>query len=205
MTASPPSSAPRILLHACCAHCLAKLLAGIPEIASGAWTPVVLWYNPNIHPLIEWRRRLKAVKMLCERARIPLLADETYGLLPYLRAVRGHEASGERCDRCYALRLSRAAAEAAANGCPRFTTTLVTSTHQDHSRIRAAGEAAAAASGAEFLYRDLRDAPFDPKLVHSLYKQQYCGCIFSEYDRFRDTTTHLYPPPPPRVPPAPQT
>ena len=97
----------RILIHACCAHCLGQLLAGLKAEAT-AYAPVVFWYNPNIHPLIEWRRRLKAVKMLVERARLPLIADETYGLVEFCRAVHGHEGAPERCARCYALRLGAA-------------------------------------------------------------------------------------------------
>ena len=98
----------KILVHACCAHCLGKLLAAL-ETAPEGWAPVVFWWNPNIHPLIEFRRRLKAVKMLVERARLPLIADESYGLVEFCRAVHGHEAAPARCGRCYALRLDRAA------------------------------------------------------------------------------------------------
>ncbi len=190
----------RILIHACCAHCLGKTLAGLarePEPMAS----VVFWGNPNIHPLIEWRRRLKAVKMLAERAGLPLIADETYGLVEFCRAVHGHEAVPERCTRCYALRLNRAAEAARENGCNVFTTTLATSRHQDHALIRAAGEAAGRAVGIPFLYRDWREAEADPDLVKMLYHQQYCGCVFSEYDRFKDTTTHLWPPPGDAAPP----
>ena len=184
----------KILIHTCCAHCLGKLLAALaggPE----PFAPVVFWNNPNIHPLIEYRRRLKAVKMLVERAKLPLIADETYGLVEFCRAVHGHEAAPERCARCYALRLGRAAQAAREAGCGVFTSTLATSKHQDHALIRAAGEAAARAAGVEFLYRDWRAAEADEKLVDMLYHQQYCGCVFSEYDRFKDTKTHLWPPP----------
>lgn len=186
----------QILVHTCCAHCLGKLLAALAAEPGGA-SPVVFWGNPNIHPLIEWRRRLKAVKMLVERARLPLIADETYGLVDFCRAVHGHEAVPERCARCYALRLGRAAQVARKAGCAAFTSTLVTSRHQDHALIRAAGEAAAAAEGVPFLYLDARAAEPDPDLVKMLYHQQYCGCIFSEFDRFQDTSTHLWPPPAP--------
>ena len=185
---------PKILIHACCAHCLGKLLAGLAA-EPAAWDPVAFWGNPNVHPLIEWRRRLKAVKMLAERARLPLIADETYGLVEFCRAVHGHEAAPERCVRCYALRLNRAAQVAREAGCAAFTTTLATSRHQNHALIRAAGEAAGAAAGVEFLYRDWRAAEADADLVKMLYHQQYCGCVFSEWDRFKDTTTHLWPAP----------
>ena len=184
----------RILVHACCAHCLGMALAGLKAEAA-AYEPVVYWGNPNIHPLIEWRRRLKAVKMLAERARLPLIADETYGLVEFCRAVHGREEAPERCARCYALRLGRAAKAAREAGCRVFTSTLVTSRHQDHALIRAAGEAAAAAEGVEFLYRDWRGAVADGELVKMLYRQQYCGCVFSERDRFQDTRLHLWPVP----------
>ncbi len=186
-----------ILIHTCCAHCLGKLLAALAAEPSPR-APVLFWGNPNIHPLIEWRRRLKAVKMLAERAKLPLIADETYGLVEFCRAVHGHEAAPERCARCYALRLNRAAQAAREAGCAAFTTTLVTSRHQDHALIRAAGAAAAAAEGVPFLYLDARAAEADPRLVQMLYHQQYCGCVFSESDRYKDTTAHLWPPPPPR-------
>ncbi len=184
----------RILLHTCCAHCLGKLLTALAAEAP-CREPVVFWSNPNIHPLIEYRRRLKAVKMLAERAQLPLVADETYGLVEFCREVHGHEEAPERCARCYALRLGRAARAAREAGCRVFTSTLVTSRHQDHALIREAGAAAAAAEGVEFLYLDARAAEADAKLVHMLYRQQYCGCVFSEYDRFKDTQIHLWPVP----------
>ena len=184
----------KILLHACCAHCLGKLLSAL-AVGAPAREPVVYWNNPNIHPLIEYRRRLKAVKMLAERAKLPLVADESYGLVEFCRAVHGHEETPERCARCYALRLGRAARAAREAGYRVFTSTLVTSRHQDHDLIRAAGEAAATAEGVEFLYLDARAAEAEARLVQMLYRQQYCGCVFSEYDRFKDTTAHLWPPP----------
>ena len=184
----------KILVHACCAHCLGKLLTGLKS-EPVAYDPVVFWDNPNIHPLIEYRRRLKAVKMLVARAGLPLIADETYGLVELCRAVHGHEAAPERCACCYALRMGKAAKAAREAGCRVFTSTLVTSQHQDHGLIRAAGEAAAAAEGVEFFYRDWRAAEADWNLLNMLYHQQYCGCVFSEYDRFNNTATHLWPVP----------
>ena len=187
----------KILIHACCAHCLAETLAGLEEVKQKEWAVTVRWFNPNIHPLIEWRRRLKAVKMLCERAKLPLLADETYALKDFLHALAGTYGAGERCRICYALRLGDAARTAQEAGIPLFTTTLITSRHQNHAAIRDAGERAAAEHGVSFLYRDLRGVEdVDRKLVFSLYKQQYCGCVFSEEERFAPTVTHLYPPPP---------
>jgi len=181
----------KILIHTCCAHCLGKLLTGLKADAAD-WEPVVYWDNPNIHPLIEYRRRLKAVKMLVERATLPLIADESYGLVEFCRAIHGYEEVPERCTRCYAMRMKRTANAAREAGIHLFTTTLVTSSHQSHALIRAAGEKAAATEGLEFLYRDFREDEADPALVKMLYHQQYCGCVFSEYDRYKDTRTHLW-------------
>jgi len=181
----------KILIHTCCAHCLGKLLTGLKADAAD-WEPVVYWDNPNIHPLIEYRRRLKAVKMLVERAKLPLIANENYGLVEFCRSIHGYEEAPERCKCCYALRMNSTAKAAVEAGCDVFTSTLVTSSHQDHGLIRAAGAAAATAEGLEFLYRDFRKDEPDTALVKMLYHQQYCGCVFSEYDRYKDTRTHLW-------------
>jgi len=184
----------KLLAHVCCAHCAAQLVAGVREEFPEA-EPTLFWSNPNIHPLIEYRRRLKAVKMLAERLKMPLAAEDRYGLVEFCRAVHGREAPGERCRVCYAMRLGAAARAAREGGFDAFTSTLVTSRHQDHALIRAAGEAAAAREGVEFVYRDWRGAAGDPKWTAMLYKQQYCGCVFSEYDRFKDTIAHVWPVP----------
>jgi epoxyqueuosine reductase len=181
----------QILIHTCCAHCLGKLLTGLKADAAD-WEPVVFWDNPNIHPLIEYRRRLKAVKMLVERANLQLIADESYGLVQFCRAIHGHEEVPERCRRCYALRMGSTARAAREADCTVFTSTLVTSSHQDHTLIREAGETAAEREGLTFFYRDFREDEADAALVKMLYHQQYCGCVFSEYDRFKDTRTHLW-------------
>lgn len=188
-----PEHMKNILIHICCAHCLGKILTGLKEIHP-EWAPVLFWWNPNIHPLIEYRRRLKAVKMMAERAGLPLIVDDEYGLVDFCRAIHGREAAGERCAICYGLRLNRAAHAAKEQGCAAFTSTLVTSTHQDHAQIRIAGDAAAGQSGVPFWYHDCRDYAADEDLSKMLYRQQYCGCVFSEFDRFQHTRTHLWPP-----------
>lgn len=183
----------KLLIHVCCAHCLGKLLTGLAE-EPDEWDILLFWGNPNIHPLIEWRRRLKAVRMLAERLRRPLRVDDGYGLVPFCRAVHGHEQAPARCVHCYAMRMNRAAEVAREETCAAFTSTLVTSRHQDHALIRAAGEAAARTHGIPYIYRDWREAQPDPKLVQMLYHQSYCGCIYSEYDRYKDTRLHVWSP-----------
>lgn len=182
----------KLLVHACCAWCLGKCLPGLAREGEGVQA-TVFWYNPNIHPLIEYRRRLKALKMLCERAGLPLEVADEYGLVEFCRAIHGREGVPERCGICYAMRMRRAARAAKEGGCDAFTTTLLTSLQQHHELLRAAGEAAAEEFGVAFLYRDWRGETADARLLKWLYKQSYCGCVFSEYDRYRATTTHLWP------------
>ncbi len=106
------------------------------------------------------------------------------GLLCFLlRLARGE---GRRCLACYRLRLEAAAQEAARRGCEAFSTTLTISPYQDQEAIRAAGEQAAAAAGVGLLYADLREhfhASADRARELGLYRQNYCGCLFSRLER----------------------
>ena len=177
----------KFLLHACCANCLADVL--------DAWKaeglePVVYFANPNIHPLIEWRRRKKSAVLLSRRLGLEY-HEEPYGLVSFLRAVVGRE--DERCRACYAMRLSAAAGKCRELGLEAFSTTLLSSPRQEAPLILEGGEAAAKREGVLFLPRDHTHlhgggvAPPGP----GLYRQQYCGCVFSEFDRFSPTGIHL--------------
>lgn len=185
----------KILIHVCCAHCLGKTLTGLRETYPNAEL-AAYWWNFNIHPLIEYRRRLKAVKMFVERSSLSLLVDDEYGLIPFCRAIHGQEEYPARCSICYFHRLLRTAEAARKHQFDRFTSTLVTSTHQNHAQIWTAGEQAETKTGIPFLYHDFRDCVANPKWTHMLYHQPYCGCVFSEYDRFHTTHHHLWPVPP---------
>lgn len=151
------------------------------------------FHNPNIHPLIEFRRRLKAVKTLRDSLKLDIECSENYGLREFLRAVAGSE--DERCRICYSLRFDAACARAKELGIPSVTTTLFASPHQDHDLLETVGREAAARHGVEFLRRDFRpghSGAREKAQKMKLYKQQYCGCIFSEYERYVDTDIHLY-------------
>lgn len=180
----------KILLHVCCAPCAVRALEGLAaEPAAGL---ALYWYNPNIHPLLEYRRRLKAVHVLTERIPYTLYVADNYGLGEFVRLTADTQETPARCALCYQLRLRKAAEFAAQNGFAAFTSSLCTSRHQSHEMIRTSGEAAAREFGVPFMYRDWRDFAGEERLHKGLYRQQYCGCIFSEYERFKDTTTHLY-------------
>jgi hypothetical protein len=181
-----------ILIHICCADCFAKTLAALRAEFGPDQDFRGLFANPNIHPLLEFRRRMKAVQVYTERDPVPVEYDATYGLRPFCHAVHGHLAPPERCRICYRMRLEAAAGRARALHAEAFTSTLLTSTHQDHRLIRAEADRAAERAGVPFLYRDLRAAEAPEGVLKGLYRQGYCGCIFSEEERYAPTNTHLY-------------
>ncbi|MBE3069047.1 MAG: epoxyqueuosine reductase QueH [Planctomycetes bacterium] len=180
---------PTLLVHVCCGVCVAALLEPLRRLGA----PVLYFHNPNIQPLIEFRRRLKAAQTLAEREGLDLVADARYDPKAFLRAVPWDRP--ERCVACYRLRLSATARLAAERGIPAISTTLLASTHQDHAAVRAVGEEEAARQGVAFHYEDWRPLAargHDEAKRLSLYRQQYCGCLFSEEERFAPTALHLY-------------
>ena len=182
----------KVLIHVCCAHCFAKTLTGLRAELGDQLSARGFWYNPNIHPLLEYRRRLKALKVYLERDPVPVDFVEKYGLIPFCESVYGRYQKPDRCTQCYSMRLHTTAERAAALGMDAFTTTMITSSHQSHQLIRAIGDEAARKHNINFMYRNLRHVEADEKMLREVYKQQYCGCVFSEYERFASTTKHLY-------------
>jgi epoxyqueuosine reductase len=174
----------KVLIHICCAHCAAytaEYWRGQGYEAAG------FWYNPNIHPYTEHQSRLEAVKALCGQIGLPLVIFEGYDMPEYFRRVAGHEA--ERCSHCFDLRLIKTAAIAKENGFDSFTTTLLISPHQKHELIIETGNKAAALQNVPFLYADLRKRYSDSRHITkpmNLYRQQYCGCIYSEVERYTE-------------------
>lgn len=179
-----------VLLHICCGACA---IEPFEQLSAEGHRVTGCFFNPNIHPLVEFRRRLKSVKVLQERLPIPVIYEEDYGLEAYLDAVDRHRPA--RCEGCCRLRLGHTARLAAERGFGAFTTTLLSSAHQDHELVRRVGERMAEQSGVAFLYADWRplaERGHERARKMHLYMQSYCGCIFSEWERFRDTGLHLY-------------
>lgn len=187
-----------IFLHVCCAPCLAAAMATFRAREGGAFPPVsgIVFYNPNIHPLLEFRRRLKALRVYLERDPLSAEIDDRYGLGVYLARILDRDGQPperrERCYRCYSLRLEHAAGVAAAAGLPALSTTLLASREQDRDLVAEAGRKAAEKFGLEFVVGNLRRFLPEERMMRGIYKQQYCGCIFSEEERYRDTNKHLY-------------
>jgi predicted adenine nucleotide alpha hydrolase (AANH) superfamily ATPase len=175
----------RVLLHVCCGPCGTRTHDYWRDEGADV---VGFFYNPNIHPLLEYRRRLEGVRDLARRVAMPLVEDLSYDPQTWFGRVAGD--SGSRCARCIDMRLERAAQEAVGQGCEAFSTTLAISPWQDHEAIRSSGAEAAVRHGVEFLYRDLRSLyPESRRLSRDwgLYRQKYCGCLVSEWERYRDS------------------
>ncbi len=174
----------KILIHTCCAHCAAYT---VEHWRREGREVGAFWYNPNIHPYMEHRQRLESVNTWAHQADVPLIVFNGYDMPEYLRRVAGHEA--ERCSYCFELRLGKTAATARANGFDGFTTTLLISPHQKHDLIKQTGEKLARELGIDFLYADLRTRYSDSRHITkpmNLYRQQYCGCVYSEWERYRE-------------------
>jgi hypothetical protein len=181
----------KLYLHTCCAVCLAGI---VPELRRARIEFTAFFHNPNVHPLIEWRKRLKATRVLAEREKFPLDVDATYGLVEFLAATADKPDAPARCETCCRMRLTRTAEEAKRKGFDAFSTTLLGSTEQDLELIRRVAREVWAATGVAFHDADWRgthDAGKELARKMSLYRQQYCGCIFSEYERYKDTNLHL--------------
>ena len=148
-----------------------------------------MWYNPNIHPYTEHQHRLEAMKSLSQEMNLPLIVDEGYDLVAYFRHVVGHET--ERCRYCFRLRLLKTTEIARRKGFSAFTSTLIISPHQKHDLLLEAGNELAEETGIDFFYADLRKRYSDSRRMTkelNLYRQQYCGCVYSEWERYGNIT-----------------
>ena len=172
----------RILLHICCGVCA----AGVAEKLTGEGHDVVgFFFNPNIHPRDELERREAVMDEACEALDLPAIpagpAMSTAEFLLHLARF-----GGRRCRACYELRLRMAAEEAARQGCDAISTTLLISPYQQLDAIAEIGRAVAEKAGVEFVFRDLRgEYPQSCERARELglYRQNYCGCLFSALER----------------------
>lgn len=186
-----------LLLHICCGPCALMPLSVLLEEGH---TLTGYFDNPNIQPLAEYMRRREGALQAAEHAGIPLIFPERrqeYDAAAWCRAALAAASSedkgdatnapGGRCAFCQASRLRRSAAKAKELGLSGFTSSLLYSRRQHHEGIRQAGERAGKEYGIPFIYRDFR--PFwqqgieRSKALH-IYRQQYCGCLFSEEERY---------------------
>lgn len=172
----------KMLFHCCCAPCAVACLG---DLAAGGITPRLFWYNPNIHPCAEYQSRRNALLQFTASGRWEMDIIDEYGLRNFIRDAATEKPG--RCEYCYRLRLEKTAARAAENGFDAFSTSLLISPYQDHDLIRRIGEELAARYGLLFWYRDFRPRFREGQgqaRALGLYMQKYCGCIFSEEERY---------------------
>ena len=172
----------RVLLHICCAPC-----ATVPfeEFKSEGFDVDGYFFNPNIHPYQEYMRRLDAVEKLSKEKGLRVIYDDKYDFKGFLREIAFRE--DQRCRLCYYMRFRQTAVVAMHGKYDFFTSTLLISPHQNHQLIKSVGEDVADELGVKLLYRDYRDSfkrSYELSQEYGLYRQQYCGCIYSEYERY---------------------
>jgi len=171
-----------LLLHCCCGPCAA---GSLPFFLAEGYTPYGWFFNPNIHPFTENKERRKSFNLFMEQEGIPHSAEKDYPLEQWLSAVA--QAPEQRCTYCYQSRLDAAAQKAAEMGLPYFSTTLLVSPYQNHELIRMIGEECGHKHGVTFAYVDPRPGFRDGQALareRGLYMQKYCGCIYSEKERY---------------------
>ena len=172
----------KILLHTCCAPCSNQCI----EVLQGDKMEVTaFWYNPNIHPFTEYRSRRNCLRDYVASIDVPLIERNDYGLRPFVREVAPDIAG--RCVKCYEMRLYETARQAAEGGFDGFTSSLFISPYQKHELMREVAERAAMEYGVKFEYRDFRPyfrAGQDKARELGMYIQKYCGCVFSEQERY---------------------
>lgn len=177
----------KILLHICCGPCS---IYPLTQLRGEGIEVYGYFYNPNIHPYREFKKRIEGVKQFAEISHLEIKIESRYGLTEYLREVVFHEQ--QRCPLCYAMRLEVVAQKAKERGDDAFSTTLLYSKYQEHEHIRKIGEKLARKYEIDFYYEDFREGwqeGVKGSIEMGLYRQPYCGCIYSEQERYDKTIT----------------
>ena len=188
-----PGDKPRLLLHSCCAPCSSAVL----ETVAPYFALTVYYYNPNIAPREEYQKRVEEQKRLLLQMPLPGPVDFLEG--PYepdcfLQAVKGLEMvpeGGARCEKCFRLRLRKAAEAAKEGSFDFFTTTLTVSPLKNAPLLNQIGEEMAAKYGVRWLPSDFKKKEGYKRSItlshqYGLYRQDYCGCAFSKRERMEE-------------------
>ncbi len=173
----------KLLMHTCCAPCSVYC---IDSLRKENIEPTLYWFNPNIHPYIEYKTRRDTLKDYAKRINVNLIINENYGLNEFCRNVVNDLEN--RCTKyCYPVRLEQTVKYAKENKYDTFTSTLFVSPYQKHEELKKICENLAKKYNINFLYRDFRVGFREGQSKArdlGLYMQKYCGCIFSEEERF---------------------
>jgi hypothetical protein len=172
----------KILLHICCAPCT---IYPLRKLRDEGHDTRGLFYNPNIHPYREYQKRSETLKEYAAAEKLDVIWEKEYRMEDFLRSVVFRE--DDRCRYCYHDRLTYTARIAARERFDGFTTTLLYSRFQKHDMIKSIGEGIAGEYGVAFYYRDFREGWNEGVRIsreRGIYRQPYCGCIYSERDRY---------------------
>lgn len=171
-----------VLLHVCCAPCTIYPLS---QLRNAGHKVTGYFFNPNIHPYKEFKRRYNSLEDYSKISNLPVTLVKDYGLQQFLQQVVFEEA--KRCQICYDMRLTKTVEFAKNSGFDAFTTTLLYSKYQKHALIKEKCEKLSQTHSISFLYNDFRlgwQEGIDSSISLDLYRQPYCGCIYSEQERY---------------------
>lgn len=182
LSAISPEQKPTLLLHSCCGPCSSYVL----EYLTQFFDVTVLFYGPNIQPEEEYDKRLHYQREVLRHIPAKLL-ECSYDGAAFERISAGYEAApegGERCTRCFLLRLEETARQAYAHGFAYYCTTLTVSPHKDAERINRIGEEMGAKYGVKWLPSDFKKRNGYLRSIQlakefELYRQDWCGCQYS--------------------------
>ena len=176
-----------LLLHSCCAPCSSYVL----EYLSNYFRITIFYYNPNIYPIEEYSKRVEEQKGLIKalQTKYPVeFIEGQYDSDSFYALAKGFEdekEGGERCFRCYELRLEKAAIIAQQNNFDYFTTTLSISPYKNAQKLNEIGERLAEKYAVKYLNSDFKKKNGYKRSIelskeYGLYRQEYCGCVFSK-------------------------
>lgn len=174
----------KLLLHQCCGPCSIYPILYLQK--KGDMEITAYFYNPNIHPMQEFYRRMETAVLVNNCFNTDYIIDDEYGLLEFTRSNSFHETA--RCEGCYSIRIKKVAAKAKELNFDAFSSTLLYSKMQNHELIKKICEKESEEIGIEFYYEDFREGwqeGIDLSKTMEIYRQNYCGCIYSEEDRFK--------------------
>ena len=173
----------KLLMHTCCAPCSVYC---IDKLREEKIEPTLYWFNPNIHPYMEYKARRDTLKEYSQSINVNVIFEENYGLRDFCKNII--DDIDNRCSNyCYPVRLEQTAKFAKENGFDTFTTTLLVSPYQQHEKIHELGDKIAKQYDLNFLYEDFRVGFREGQAKArelGLYMQKYCGCVFSEEERY---------------------
>ncbi|NLJ90541.1 MAG: epoxyqueuosine reductase QueH [Clostridiales bacterium] len=184
--------APSLLLHSCCAPCSSYVL----EYLSNYFNITIFFYNPNISYKEEYELRIEEQKRLISSLEVKYPIKFMVGNYEpelFYNIAKGYEnvpEGGERCFRCYELRLEESARVAKDNNFDYFTTTLSISPLKNSTKLNEIGESLSKKYDIPYLFSDFKKKNGYKRSIelskeHNLYRQDYCGCIYSKLERER--------------------